>query len=60
MAYFEPGERAIAVNSAGRGLNFRQFHGSGRGIAAGNCYSRPAPLGSPHGPIFSIKTEVKY
>jgi predicted phage terminase large subunit-like protein len=60
MAYFEPGERAIAVNSAGRGLNFRQFHGSGRGIAAGNCYSRPVPLGSPHGPIFSIKTEVKY
>jgi predicted phage terminase large subunit-like protein len=60
MAYSQPGERAIAVNTAGRQLNFHQSHGREPGIAAGNCYSRPTPLGSPHGPIFSIKTEVKY
>jgi predicted phage terminase large subunit-like protein len=61
MAYSQPGERAIGVNTAGQQLNFHQSHDREKpGIAAGTCYSRPTPLGSPYGPIFSIKTEVKY
>jgi len=60
MKYFQRGERAIAASTAGQQLNFHQSRASGPGIAAGVSYSRPSPLGSLHGPIFSIKTEVKY
>ena len=57
---FQPGERVIAANSAGREVKFHRSRDHKPGIVAGVCNSRPTPLGSPHGPIFSIKTEVKY
>jgi hypothetical protein len=59
-AHFKSGESAIAACSSGQVVNFARSQGRERGIAAGALYGRPIGSGVPQGPIFSIKTEVKY
>lgn len=60
MAHGKSGERGIAVNGSGQMVNFNPSRGPERGVVVGTRYGRLIQPGSPHGPIFSIKTEVKY
>ena len=57
---FASGERAIAATASGRYVALAPVHGGGRAIAGVARYGRPAGSASLNGPIFSIKTEVKY
>ena len=57
---FPSGERAIAATASGRYVPFAPAHGGGRAIAGVARYGRPVGSASLNGPIFSIKTEVKY
>ena len=57
---FPSGERAIAATASGRYVALAPAHGGGRAIAGVARYGRPAGSASLNGPIFSIKTEVKY
>jgi predicted phage terminase large subunit-like protein len=57
---FSSGERAIAATGTGRTVSFKPTQGGERGIVGAARYGRPAGSASAHGPIISIKTEVKY
>lgn len=57
---FSAGQRAAAAVASGRAVSLAPFQGQKPGIAVGTRYGRPIAPGSQHGPIMSIKAEVKY